>query len=59
LLTRTIQRQAASIPHAIAGRDILGAAKTGSGKVFEWFSFCSTVVVVLTLEINFSIYNPL
>jgi ATP-dependent RNA helicase DDX10/DBP4 len=37
----TVQRFA--IPHALAGRDILGAAKTGSGKTvrFEIFrSFC-------------------
>jgi ATP-dependent RNA helicase DDX10/DBP4 len=27
--------QAATIPHALAGRDILGAAKTGSGKVYS------------------------
>ena len=28
--------QAAAIPHALAGRDILGAAKTGSGKTLSF-----------------------
>ena len=30
-LTVATEIQAAAIPHALAGRDILGAAKTGSG----------------------------
>lgn len=31
-LTVATDIQAAAIPHALTGRDILGAAKTGSGK---------------------------
>ena len=30
-MTVPTEIQAAAIPHALAGRDILGAAKTGSG----------------------------
>ena len=35
-LIRPTDIQAASIPHALAGRDILGAAKTGSGKTLAY-----------------------
>ncbi len=35
-LTITTEIQAAGIPHALAGRDILGAAKTGSGKTLSF-----------------------
>jgi ATP-dependent RNA helicase DDX10/DBP4 len=35
-LTIPTEIQAATIPHALAGRDILGAAKTGSGKTLAF-----------------------
>jgi len=35
-LTIATDIQAAAIPHALAGRDILGAAKTGSGKTLSF-----------------------
>ena len=35
-LTVATEIQAAAIPHALAGRDILGAAKTGSGKTLSF-----------------------
>jgi ATP-dependent RNA helicase DDX10/DBP4 len=35
-LTIATEIQAAAIPHALAGRDILGAAKTGSGKTLSF-----------------------
>ena len=34
--TVATQIQAAAVPHALAGRDILGAAKTGSGKTLSF-----------------------
>lgn len=36
LLHHTVCMQRAALPHAIAGRDILGAAKTGSGKTLTF-----------------------
>jgi ATP-dependent RNA helicase DDX10/DBP4 len=42
--------QRAALPHALCGRDILGAAKTGSGKSLAFIipvSFCFYVMFVL------------
>lgn len=59
-LVNATEIQAAAIPHALAGRDILGAAKTGSGKtlgmcwcVLWWFWFdpsCFTAFVIPLIE---------
>ena len=38
------QMQRIAIPHALAGRDILGAAKTGSGKTLGTSCYCSVLV---------------
>jgi ATP-dependent RNA helicase DDX10/DBP4 len=46
-LTIATEIQAAALPHALAGRDILGAAKTGSGKTL---SFVIPLVEKLYME---------
>ena len=45
--------QAASIPHSLAGRDIMGAARTGSGKTLSFvIPVCDSNIIVCDLISN-------
>ena len=51
--------QAQALPHALAGRDILGAAKTGSGKTLGKVIQFFTLLIFFVLMSNPFICNSL